>query len=111
MQQITFNLDHGNFFCPITAQNILSSENCEASPATSFIYLDEIGDFAHISDDLAEVQDSLDDDSDESELDQFLAAVKDTKNLVVFSITVNNGPFSNAIPVGIDMNHCLNAEE
>ena len=88
MQQITLSLDHGNFFCPITGQNILSSENCEVSPATSFIYLDEIGEFAHISDDLAEVQDSLDDDSDESELDQFLAAVKDTKNLVVFSINV-----------------------
>jgi hypothetical protein len=48
----------------------------------------------------------LDDDSDESELDQFLAAVKDTKNLVVFSITVNNGPFSNAVHVGINMNYC-----
>jgi hypothetical protein len=110
MQQITLKLDHGNFYCPITGQNILSSENCEASPATIFIYLDEIGDFAHTSDDLAEVQDSLDDDSDESELDQFLAAIKDTKNLVVFSITVNNGPFSNAVHVGIDMNYCKEGE-
>ena len=77
-------------------------------PATTFIYLDEIGDFAHTSDDLAKVQESLD---DESELDQFLAAVKDTKNLVVFSITVNNGPFSNAVHVGIDMNHCEEEEQ
>lgn len=111
MQQITLKLDHGNFYCPISGQNILSSENCEASPATSFIYLDEIGDFAHTSDDLAEVQESLDDDSDESELDPFLAAIKDTKNLVVFSITVNNGPFSNAVHVGIDMNFCEEEEE
>ena len=106
MQQITLKLDHGNFYCPISERNILSSENCEASPATSFIYLDEIGDFAHTSDDLAEVQDSLDHDSDESELDQFLAAIKDTKDLEVFSITLNNGPFSNAVHVGINMNYC-----
>ena len=111
MQQITLKLDHGNFYCPITGQNILSSENCEASPATTCIYLDEIGDFAHTSDDLSEVQESLDDDSDESELDQFLAAINDTKNLVVFSITVNNGPFSNAVHVGIDMNYCEEEEE
>ena len=62
-------------------------------------------------DDLTEIQDLLDDDSDESELDQFLAAIKDTKNLVVFSITVNNGPFSNAVHVGIDMNYCEEEEE
>ena len=111
MQQIILSLDHINFFCPITGQNILSSENCEASPATTFIYLDEISDFAHTSDDLSEVLESLDDDSDESELDQFLAAIKDTKNLVVFSITVNNGPFSNAVHVGIDMNYCEEEEE
>ena len=80
-------------------------ENCEASPAATFIYLDEIGDFAHISDELAEVQDSLDEDSDESELDQFLAAIKDTKNLVVFSLTACDGPFANAVHVGIDMNY------
>lgn len=110
MQQITLKLDHGNFYCPISGQNIRSSGNCEASPATTFIYLDEIGDFAHTSDDLAKVQDSLDDDSDESELDQFLAAIKDTKNLVVFSITVNNGPFSSAVHVGIDMNYCEEEE-
>ena len=111
MQQIPLKLDHGNFYCPISGQNILSSENCEASPATSFIYLDEIGDFAHTSDDLAEVQESLDDDSDESELDQFLAAIKDTKHLVVFSITVNNGPFSNAVHVGINMDYYKEEEE
>jgi hypothetical protein len=29
----------------------------------------------------------------------------------VFSITVNNRPFSNAVPVGIDMNNCVNAGE
>jgi len=31
MQQITLTLYHGNFYCPITGQNILSSENCEVS--------------------------------------------------------------------------------
>jgi hypothetical protein len=57
-------------------------------------------------DDLTEIQDLLDDDSDKSELDQFLAAIKDTKDLLVFSITVNNGPFSNAVHIGIDINYC-----
>ena len=50
MPKITLNLDHGNFFCPVTGQQILSSEICDASPATAFIFLDETQKFIHISD-------------------------------------------------------------
>ena len=36
MQQIILKLNHGNFFCPITGQNILGSENCEAKLIAQF---------------------------------------------------------------------------
>jgi hypothetical protein len=36
MQQIVLKLNHGNFFCPITGQNILGSENCDAKLIAQF---------------------------------------------------------------------------
>ena len=110
MPKITLNLDHGNFFCPVTGQNILSSENCEASPATAFIFLDETQKFAHISDHLNDFQNVLNDGTAVSGWGKFLASIKDNKNLVVFSITACDGPSSDAVHVGIDMNFCEEAE-
>lgn len=109
MQQISLKLDHGNFFCPVTGQQILSPETMEASPATAFIFLDATSQLVHTSDYLSEFQNHMDNGTAFSKGSQFHEAIKRITNLVVFAVTVNNGDFSPAVRVGIDMNFCEEA--
>ena len=105
MQQINLRLDHGNFHCPATGQQILGPETIKPSPATAFIFLDATSQFAHTSDYLSEFQNPMDNSAAISNGSQFHEAIKRMKTLVVFSVTVNNGDFSPAVRVGIDMNY------
>ena len=59
MKQIELELDHVNFYCPVTGEQIVSSELCTPSPATAFIYLDEIGDFVEINEEFAEINEKI----------------------------------------------------
>ena len=105
MQQINLRLDHGNFYCPATGQQILGPETIEPSAATVFIFLDATSQLAHISDYLSECQNPMDNSAAISNGSQFHEAIKRMKTLVVFSVTVNNGDFSPAVRVGVDMNY------
>ena len=105
MQQINLRLDHGNFYCPATGQQILGPETIEASPATAFIFLDATSQFAHTSYYLSEVQNPMDNSAAISNGSQFHEAIKGMKTLVVFSITFNIGDFPPAVRVGVDMNY------
>jgi hypothetical protein len=105
MQQINLRLDHGNFFCAATGKQILGPETIKPSPATAFIFLDATSQFAHTSDYLREYQTPMDNGAAFSNESQFHEAIKGMKTLVVFSVTVNNGDFSPAVRVGIDMNY------
>ena len=109
MQQINLRLDHVNFYCPVTGQQILGPDTIEASPATVFIFQDATRQFAYISDYLSEFQTQVDNGTALSKGSQFHEAIKRITNLVVFDLTVNNGDFSPAVRVGIDMNFCEEA--
>ncbi len=117
MQEIHLELDHLDFYCPVTGKHILSEEDSESSPATAFIYIDDIGEFSGIRPDLLKLYEEKCDfypenDEDEDDLnpiDRFMKLLKDTPNLVVFNITTSGvacGPVSNTVRVGIDMNYC-----
>jgi hypothetical protein len=113
MKQIELDLDHVNFYCPVTGEQIVSSELCTPSPATAFIYLDEIGDFVEISEEFAEINEKIiekeNEDEDFFHFETFMKAIKKIKNLIVFSITTRGmacGPVSSTVHIGIDMNYC-----
>ena len=105
MQQITLRLDHGNFSCPVTGRQILGTKTIEASPATEFIFQSDTRKFYHISGYLSEFLDPMDEGTATSKGSPFHEAIMKMMNLVVFSITVNNGNFTPAVLVGIDMNY------
>jgi hypothetical protein len=118
MKKIDLDLDHVNFYCPVTGEQIISSELCTPSPATAFIYLDEIGDFVEISDEFTEINEKVIEKENEEEeffhFESFMKAIKKIKNLIVFSITTRGmacGPASSTVHIGIDMNYCTDEDE
>ena len=81
MKQINLDLDHFYFYCPVTGEQIISSELCTPSPATAFIYLDEIGDFVEISDEFTEINEKvIEKENEEEEFFHFETFMKAIKN-------------------------------
>ena len=112
MQIVDLDLNHDNFFCPVTGQAILrGDEEFKASPATVFCYVDEVSDFEFISDKAKAIFDSLEIDEDEDYAEDIFkkfAAAYSEKNLVCFVITSSGiacGPFSSTVRIGIQMNY------
>ena len=113
MQQIHLDLDHPDFYCPVTGKRILGEEVWKPSSATRFLFIPEAGEFAQLSPEYEEARHAAmteveTDATDEKEFfDCFLARLDDA-GLVVFSITTRGmacGPAPETVHLGIDMNH------
>jgi hypothetical protein len=63
MQTIDLELDHPDFFCPVTGQQVLSEDACTPSPATAYIYVQEENVFEFVREDLQEVAKAIEADS------------------------------------------------
>lgn len=123
MQQIDVEMDTGRFFCPVTGQQICDPEDVtQPSPATMFVYYNEVGEFDFVTKDLEalaekaredveEAEVNGDDEGPESVFDHFLTLVDAAQthpNIAVFVITTHGmacGPVSTTFAIGIDMAH------
>lgn len=115
MHHVQLNLDHDNFFCPVTGFHMLSEEHYEPSPATLFVYIEDAGEFEWYSRELEKLESTVNTEEIEDEcedglsnIERFLVAIKDKPNLVVFTITTSGiacGPVSSTVHIGIDMDY------
>ena len=110
MHLVHLNLNHWNFFCPATGEQLVGDNHpFTPSSATVFCYLDQTGNFENIANEAKHVYDNLDLDECETAdeiFEQFKAAYKD-ENVVCFVITVSGvgyGPASDTVRIGIQMN-------
>lgn len=119
MQQVQLYLEHDNFFCPVTGHPIVGPEHFEPSDATAFVYLDEVGDFEHIQDRFAKINEKVNTEEamEEDPFEQFKRfcdALEDMPSIVVFSLTTMGmacGPVSSTVHIGIDMNYGSKEED
>lgn len=121
MQHVQLDLSHDNFYCPVTGFHMLSKDHYEASPATLFVYPEDAGEFEWYSQELEELEFTVNtheivDECEDglSEIERFLLAIQDKPNLVVFTITTSGiacGPVSSTVHIGIDMNYCGEEDE
>ena len=121
MHYVQLDLNHDNFYCPATGFHMLSAEHYEASPATLFVYPEDAGEFEWYSRELEKLESTINtvDVVDECEdglsnVERFLAAIKDKPNLVVFTITTSGiacGPVSSTVHICINMDYCKEEEE
>lgn len=121
MHHVQLYLNHDIFYCPATGFHILIAEHYEASPATLFIYPEDAGEFEWYSRELVKLEATIntEDVVDECEdglsnLERFMAAIKDKPNLVVFTITTSGiacGPVSSTVHICIDMDYCEEENE
>ena len=118
MQLIKAHLNHFNFFCPATGQQILGDEVFEPSPATVGVWIDEmVEEPQHLSDAMQPAWDTylagLDEEEDWVDLPVFLRGVEEP-NWVTFAITTSGmacGPVSSTVYVVIDMDHDASAQK
>jgi len=110
MQIVELDLDHFEFYCPVTGIKMMGdAEEFVASPATVFCFVDEVRDFECVTDDFRQAYESASADEDllSEEVFQSLAGYGD-RNLVCFTITTRGmacGPISSTVRVGINMNY------
>ena len=111
MQKINLELNHNNFFCPVTGTQIMSDENFIASQALKFCYIDNL--FIFISDDLKPIFTSLNINVNVDPLyvdfDMFESIEDKLKSneFILFKITNSGiacGPISTTTYYCIDMN-------
>ena len=120
MHHVQLDLSHDNFYCPATGFHMLSAEHYEASPATLFVYPEDAGEFEWYSREFEKLEATIntEDVVDECEdglsnVERFLAALKDKPNLVVFTITTSGiacGPVSSTVHICINMDYCEDEE-
>lgn len=118
MQTVKLELDHSNFYCPVTGQLITGDQVFQASPATVFTYVSEVGEFEQITPELKELWDSVEAEADEDDFDidlfeKFAEKIEDDA-IVCFEITTFGmacGPVSSTVRIAINMNYCDEAED
>ena len=121
MQHVQLDLSDDNFYCPATGFHILSAEHYEASPATLFVYPEDAGEFEWYSRELEKLEATInaEDVVNECEdglsnVERFLATIKDNPNLVVFTITTSGiacGPVSSTVHICINLDYCKEETE
>lgn len=108
MQELQLNLDHQNFYCPVTGDAILSEDRYQPSAATVFTYVDEIGDFQDLSPELESIVDELSlGDSDASLFERLRQRLKD-EHLVCFNLAIRGMGYGSEVArvrIGINMNY------
>lgn len=118
MQTISLVLDHDNFYCPVTGEMILSDDFFEPSPATLFVYLDEVGEFQEIDSALSLIWEQIQaetegEDFDGDPFEMFCQRIEDD-SIVNFEITTYGiacGPVSSTVRIAINMNYCEEDDE
>ena len=121
MHHVQLDLSHDNFYCPATGFHMLSKDHYEPSPATLFVYPEDAGEFEWYSQELEELESTVNTEEivDEcedglSEVERFLLAIQDKLSLVVFTITTSGmacGPVSSTVHIGIDIDYCEEEDE
>jgi len=120
MQTVRLELDHANFYCPVTGKLITNHEVFQASPATVFTFVSDVGEFGQITPELQELWDSVEAEAEADEDDfamdlfeKFAEKIKDDA-IVCFEITTFGmacGPVSSTVRIAINMNYCDEAED
>lgn len=116
MQQIELKLHHFEFHCPATGQTICDGESqVEPSPATLFIYLDEISDFEYLTPEIRELWDAISAEEVEGEdfigpFNRLLAALESDAYVSFVTTTrgMASGPVTSTVRYGIDMDYAGN---
>ncbi len=111
MQVIPVELySDARFFCPSTGEMLIGDQPFKPSPATLFSFVDEIGEFEFITDELQAKFDSMRESDDEwpaEQFQRFLASIKD-KSVVCFQVTLCGmgcGPVAITIHIGVQLNY------
>lgn len=111
MQKVYLSLNHDDFFCPVTGQQILSEFDLKVTPSLKFFYTDT-GFIFHTSEDILQVLalngydisgESVEINIDEAE--ELINDMKSLENCILFMVTTGGpGPVSGAYGICIDMN-------
>ena len=115
MQLVQLDLQHNNFFCPVTGHHIVSSEHYEPSPAlVGMWHFEVLEEPCFFNDELEKAWDSYWNDLDEDDLPdvpEFLEKIKDDyPNWVCFEITTRGmacGPTCEVVWYVINMDYKL----
>ncbi|MFN9602313.1 MAG: hypothetical protein ACK6A7_02565 [Planctomycetota bacterium] len=118
MQRVMLDLDHSNFYCPVTGKLIADDDSFEASPATVFTYVNEVGEFDTIAPELLAIWEQVEAETDEEDFDAdpfeiFCQRIEDD-SIVCFEITTHGfacGPVSSTVRIAINMNYCNEENE
>ena len=108
MQRIPFDMDHPEFFCPITGEQITFEEDFIPSPATVFAWISLAEEFEYVNDEFKILYDDyMANPENDHDFEEFL---DDTEchNVVVFEITTGapaGGLSSCTAYIGIDKDH------
>lgn len=111
MQKVYLSLNHDDFFCPVTGQQILSEFDLKVTPSLKFFYADT-GFIFHASEDILQVL-ALNDydisgesvEIDINEAEELIKDMKSLKNCILFIVnTGGSGPASGSYGICIDMN-------
>jgi hypothetical protein len=108
MQLVNVNIDHHDFYCPVTGRQILGGELYEPSPATVMTYLDDVSVIMYADEEMQPKLSSLglavDDDAEPEQLETL--GLED--NIVCYKISTWGmacGPCSSTVRIFIDMNY------
>jgi hypothetical protein len=116
MHNVELELDHDNFYCPVTGQYIMGDgviEGFSPSEAVLFCYLNEIGDFEYTKPGIKDLFENCLKETEDDELEAYDLMIQkinetESKNLVCFEITTSGmacGPMSTTLKVCFDMNY------
>lgn len=108
MQLVNVNIDHHDFYCPVTGRQILGGDLYEPSPATVMTYLDDISMIMQANDEMLPKLNLMGlDVEEEAELEQLdTLGMKD--NIVCYKIStcgMSCGPVQSSVRIIIDMNY------
>ena len=100
MQSVVFTNEDARLFCPVSGARLDASGQID-SPALAFMFIDEVGEFSFIRDDLKPIWNELmsEDDDLVTQLEQFENSLPD--NIVCFKI--NDGIAGGYVRVAFDM--------
>ena len=112
MQTVDLVLDHYNFYCPVTGQQIMGEfDDFKPSPAMVYCFVDEGESFEYALDWVSELYEKFMEENDDDCYEAYRLVVESmdpekTKNLVCFSVQ-DASPFSSFGPAKLcfDMNY------
>ena len=110
MQRIPFDMNHPDFFCPITGEQITSEDDFNPSSATTFAWISITGEFEYVNDEFKKLYDDYM-ANPKNEGDDFFTDFLDNTDrhdVVVFEISTDGlacGPSSCTAYIGINKDY------